>query len=106
MLVIITPSTEIIEEENLIPTKYALKQNYPNPFNPSTTIEFSIPKTGFVTLKIYNLLGQDVATLVSDKLAPDNYKYNWDASNFSSGVYFFKINAGKFQKVQKMILLR
>jgi len=106
MLVLITPSTEIIKGENLILTKYALKQNYPNPFNPSTTIEFSIPKTEFVTLKIYNLLGQEVATLVSDKLAPDNYKFVWDATNYSSGIYFYKLIAGKYIKIRKMILLK
>jgi len=86
--------------------KYELSQNYPNPFNPSTTIEFSIPKVEFVTLKIYNLLGQEMATLVSDKLAPDNYKYIWDASGLVSGIYYYKIEAGKFQNVKKLILLR
>jgi len=85
---------------------YKLNQNYPNPFNPSTTIEFSIPKSEFVTLKIYNLLGQEVATLVSDKLAPNNYKYVWNATNYSSGIYFYKINTGKFLQIKKMILLR
>jgi len=106
MLVIITPSTGINEKENLIPTEYTLKQNYPNPFNPSTTIEFSIPKSEFVTLKIYNLLGQEVVTLVSDKLVPDHYKYIWDATNYSSGIYFYKLEAGSFIQVQKLILIK
>ncbi|MFC2088159.1 T9SS type A sorting domain-containing protein [Calditrichota bacterium] len=88
------------------PKTFSLKQNYPNPFNPSTTIEFSIPKTEFVTLKIYNLLGQEVGILVADMLIPGNYKYTWDASAFASGIYYYKIDAGKFAETRKMILLR
>jgi len=89
-----------------IPKKYFLSQNYPNPFNPKTTIEFSIPKSEFVTLKIYNLLGQEVALLVSDKLKTGNYKYTWDAGSLSSGVYFYELKAGNYVKSQKMILLK
>jgi hypothetical protein len=106
MQVLISPSTAIIEEEDLIPTKYALKQNYPNPFNPTTTIVFSIPKTEFVTLKIYNLLGQEVTTLVSDKLTPDNYKYVWNAANYSSGIYFYKLETDQYVKIKKLIFLK
>ena len=86
--------------------RYKLSQNYPNPFNPSTTIEFSIPKTEFVTLKIFNLLGQEVVTLVSDKLDPNNYKFVWDASNFSSGIYFYKLVSGGYVEIKKMVLLQ
>jgi len=98
--------TSLDQDPSALLIKYRLDQNYPNPFNPKTTIEFSIPKTEYVTLKIYNLLGQEVATLVSDKLAPDNYKYIWDASGLVSGIYYYKIEAGKFQNVKKLILLR
>jgi len=92
--------------EILLPNKFELHQNYPNPFNPNTTIEFSIPKTGFVTLKIYNLLGQKIATLVSEKLAPNNYKYIWDASEVASGIYFYKLEAGEYVEINKMVLLQ
>jgi len=86
--------------------KFKLKQNFPNPFNPFTIIEFSIPRTGFVTLKIYNLLGQEVATLVSDKLTLGGYQYNWDASQHASGMYFYKLETESFNITKKMILLR
>jgi N-acetylneuraminic acid mutarotase len=85
---------------------FALEQNYPNPFNPTTAIEFSIPKSAFVSLKIYNILGEEVATLVSEKLVTGRYKYNWDASALASGVYFYRIQAGNYVEAKKMILLR
>jgi hypothetical protein len=82
-------------------------QNYPNPFNPTTTIEFSIPNTEFVTLKIYNILGQEMATLVSEKLKPGSYKYNWDASAFSSGLYLFRLETvQRIISTKKLVLLR
>ena len=94
------------EPNNKIPDDIYLAQNYPNPFNPSTTIEFSITKTEFVNLKIYNLLGQELSTLVSNKLSPDNYKYIWNASEFSGGVYFYKLEADHYAKIKKMIFLK
>ena len=94
------------EQITISPENFQLSQNYPNPFNPTTTIEFSIPKTEFVKLKIYNLLGQEVAALVSDKLPPGNYKYTWDASAFASGIYYYKIEAEKYTKTRKLILLK
>ena len=108
------PNSIIKENTKYLPKVFSLKQNYPNPFNPSTTIEFSIPKTEFVTLKIYNLLGQEVTTLVSDKLKAGSYNYSWDAGLLASGVYIYKIQAGDpsagsgqaFQKVRKMVYLK
>jgi hypothetical protein len=96
-----------ISEIPVSPINYKLYQNYPNPFNPSTTIEFSIPKTEFVTLRIYNLLGQEVAALVSEKLTPGNYKYTWDASGFVSGMYYYRLrtDSGKNQS-RKLLLLK
>jgi hypothetical protein len=92
---------------NDIPQGFVLSQNYPNPFNPVTTIEFSIPKSEFVTLKIYNLLGQEVATLVSEKLTPGNYKYTWDASGFASGVYYYKFEAEDgFVQTRKLLFVK
>lgn len=89
-----------------IPNFYALFQNYPNPFNPTTTIEFHMPTARSVTLKIYNLLGQEVATLVSEKLKPGNYKYDWNARGFASGIYLYKLTAGDFVEMKKLVLLR
>ena len=89
-----------------IPQSYALEQNYPNPFNPTTNIEFSIPKSVFVTLKVYNILGEEVATLVSERLTSGTYKYDWDARSMASGVYLYRIQAGTFQQIKKMILIK
>lgn len=101
----VDPTSGIVDESNN-PYDYKLLQNYPNPFNPATNIEFSIPKSEKVTIKIYNLLGQEIATLVSDYLKQGNHKYNWNASNFSSGIYYYTIEAGNFLNVRKMIFLR
>ncbi len=98
--------TAIEENPSVYVNDYQLLQNYPNPFNPKTTIEFSIPKNEFVTLIIYNLLGQEVVTLVSEKLMSGSYKYTWDASGFASGVYYYKIGASEFQQVKKLILMK
>jgi type IX secretion system substrate protein len=94
------PPLRIMETQN-IPGLFTLKQNYP-----STTIEVSIPKSEFVTLKIYNLLGQEVATLVSEKLAAGRYNYSWNVTSLASGVYIYKIQAGVFQQVKKMVYLK
>jgi hypothetical protein len=98
--------TGIAENESNIPKEHSLKQNYPNPFNPSTTIEFALPQSDFVTLKVYNILGEEVAALVSERLSAGKYKYEWDAGNLASGVYLYRINASEFQEVKKMILMR
>jgi len=89
-----------------IPSDFHLSQNYPNPFNPITSIEFQIPKSEYVALKIYNVLGQHVATLFSDKMLSGHYKYIWNASGFASGVYYYRIEAGKYVETRKMILIR
>jgi len=99
--------TGISELNNKIPLEFALKQNYPNPFNPSTTIEFSIPKTEFVTLKVYNLLGQEVTSLLARQMIPGNYKYVWDASGYASGAYYYRLQtSGGFVQSLKLFLLR
>jgi len=94
------------ESSEAIPEGFKLFQNYPNPFNPSTTIEFSIPKAEHVTLKIYNLLGQEVATLVSNELDHGTHSYTWDASDFASGIYYYKMQAGSFVKTKKLLLIK
>ena len=88
------------------PTSYNLSQNYPNPFNPSTNINFTLPNAEFVTLKIYDILGKVVTTLINEELNAGNYTKTWDANNLSSGVYFYRLTAGKFTETKKMILVR
>jgi hypothetical protein len=85
---------------------FKLEQNYPNPFNPSTTISFSIPNEEFVSLKVFNSLGEEVAELLNEEKPAGNYSLPFDASLLSSGVYFYKISAGSFVETRKMILLR
>jgi predicted GH43/DUF377 family glycosyl hydrolase len=100
------PVTGIKALHENLPNGYVLQQNYPNPFNPTTNIEFSIPKSTFVTLKVYNILGEEVATLVSERLVAGQYKYDWDASGLASGVYLYRLQAGEYVEAKKMIVLR
>jgi hypothetical protein len=95
-----------VVDEYVTPVKYSLNQNYPNPFNPTTIISYNIPKAGLVTLKVYNLLGQLVKTLVNEEQSPGNYKINFDAGNLSSGVYFYRITSGDFSNVKKMLFIK
>ena len=85
---------------------FALSQNYPNPFNPTTNIKFAIPQSGLVTLKVYNMLGKEVATLVSSTLAAGSYTYDFNASALASGVYFYKLETANFSEVKKMSLIK
>jgi hypothetical protein len=89
-----------------IPKSYNLYQNYPNPFNPSTKIKFDLPKSSSAKLVIYDILGREVAILVNEQLKPGNYNIEWNASNFPSGVYFYKLVAGDYVEVKKMILIK
>jgi hypothetical protein len=89
-----------------IPITFSLGQNYPNPFNPGTTIEFALPAPGYITLSIFNTLGEQVATLVSENLTAGSYKYEWDASQLTSGIYFYQLKAGHYLETKKMVLLR
>jgi len=89
-----------------LPTEFALEQNYPNPFNPATSIEYSVQSSEFVSLKVYDILGTEVATLVNEKKEAGKYRVNFDASILSSGLYIYKIQAGSFNQVRKMMLLK
>jgi len=88
------------------PTRFALKQNYPNPFNPTTTIEFSLAQPSVVSLKVYNTLGEEGATLVAGELREGNYRKVFDASSLSSGVYLYKLTAGSFVQTRKLMLMK
>jgi hypothetical protein len=89
-----------------IPRDFNLKQNYPNPFNPNTNIEFSIPKTGNVIINIYDITGKNVATLLDSYINPGNYKVNFDASNFASGLYFYTLKSEFITYTKKMLLIK
>jgi parallel beta-helix repeat protein len=94
------------ELSETLPTVYALGRNYPNPFNPGTTIKYQLPTISDVELSVYNLLGQKVVDLVLKKQEAGYHQVEWDASQFSSGIYYYRLTAGKFQDVKKMILLK
>jgi hypothetical protein len=91
---------------NQTPVKYNLSQNYPNPFNPSTSIRFDIPKDGLVKLVVYDVLGKEVATIVNGEKTAGSYIIDFNASNLTSGIYFYKLTAGDFSDIKKMILLK
>ena len=88
------------------PIEYSLEQNYPNPFNPSTVIKYSIPENGFVTLDVYNLLGEKVASLVNGVQEAGRYEINFDASNLGSGIYLYSLKSGSFNLDKKMLLMK
>jgi hypothetical protein len=96
----------ISENEGVSPEEFKLSQNYPNPFNPSTKIEFSIPSNEFVTLKVYDILGSEVRTLVSDQFNAGSYEVDFNASNLATGMYIYELRAGSFIGAKKMILLK
>ena len=98
--------TGVKKTDNQTPVRFALEQNYPNPFNPSTVIKYSIPQNGLVTMKIYNILGQVVETLINKEQNAGNYEVTFDASRLSSGVYIYNITTGNFTSSKKMMLLK
>jgi hypothetical protein len=89
-----------------IPKEFQLYQNYPNPFNPVTNIKFDIPRSSLVKIRVYDILGKEISDLVNTDMEPGRYEVNWDASNYASGVYFYKIETKDFTKVMKMVLLK
>ena len=97
-----------------MPNKFSLYQNYPNPFNPVTKIKFDIPEfplskgglKGVVTLKIYDILGKEIQTLVNEQLQPGSYEVTFDGSNLPSGIYFYKLTSGNFSATKKLVLLK
>jgi hypothetical protein len=98
--------TGIKEKPGQVAVSYSLSQNYPNPFNPSTKIEFTIPLNGFVSVKVYDILGKEVAVLVNKYMTTGSYSIDFNAANLTSGVYFYKITAGDYSDTKKMMLLK
>ena len=101
-----TDNTSSIISEATRLKQFILFQNYPNPFNPTTTIKYSIPKASFVTIKVYDVLGKEIATLVKEEKPTGNYEINFNGDNLSSGIYFYQLRAGKFISTKKMIVLK
>ncbi len=100
-----SPIVSNVNNEN-IPKQYSLSQNFPNPFNPSTTIRFGLPKPGYTTIRVFNILGQLVSTLFDSRLRAGRYSIRLDASRWASGVYFYRVRSGNFSQVKKMLLLK
>jgi hypothetical protein len=98
--------TGVAELSNSIPNAFALNQNYPNPFNPSTRLSFYVAKTGFVSVKIFDVLGKEIATIVNEILPAGPYMTMWDASRFNSSIYFCKMQSGSFSSTKKMVLVK
>ncbi|CAF3743585.1 unnamed protein product [Rotaria sp. Silwood1] len=95
-----------VENNNSAPVSFKLEQNYPNPFNPTTKINFSIPKSEFVTLKIYNSMGKEVNTLVSENMTSGNYEYTFSGMELSSGVYFYRLSTPDYTETKSMTLIK
>jgi hypothetical protein len=101
------PLTDVKKDETeIIPTSFSLSQNYPNPFNPATTIKYDLPQNSNVTLKVYDILGKEVATLVNENEQAGTYTVKFNANNLASGIYFYRINAGSFSQTKKFILMK
>ena len=94
------------DSSNYLPTEFSLSQNYPNPFNPSTTLRYTIPRSGQVTLRIYNLLGKEVETLVDEKQQAGAYAIQWNPVDLPSGIYFIRLQAGEFAANRKLLLVK
>jgi len=95
-----------VEDEGTLPTEFALEQNYPNPFNPSTTFRYSIPQTAKVVIKVFDILGNEIATLMDEEKSVGTYELMWNAASFTSGVYFYQLKSGEFVQTRKMILIK
>jgi hypothetical protein len=89
-----------------IPSSYSLSQNYPNPFNPTTNIKFAIPKNEFVKITVFDILGKELETLLNEQLQPGTYETNWNASNYPSGVYFYRLTTGDFSETKRMLMIK
>jgi hypothetical protein len=98
--------TGIRLSSNQIPIKYELLQNYPNPFNPATKIKFALPEREFVELEVFNIMGQRIAVLEKSELEPGYYEIDFSASNLASGTYFYRLSAGDYVAIKRMMLIK
>lgn len=98
--------TDVKELDKTIPTDFELNQNYPNPFNPTTVIDFKLAKSGMVSLKVFDMLGREVATLINEKIDAGTYKVDFNGTGLSSGVYLYRLNAGSYTSTKKMVLMK
>jgi plastocyanin len=104
--VVIVQNPVSVDDEELLADQFELKQNYPNPFNPSTRINFSVPEASFINLKVYDILGNEVAVLVNEEKQAGNYQIDFDASKLTGGVYFYQLTTNAFVDTKKMILMK
>jgi hypothetical protein len=98
--------TGVEDKQQDVPLAYRLYQAYPNPFNPTTTIRFDVPAAGDVSLKIYDILGREIAVLVNDRKQPGHYETAWNAASYASGVYFYRLSANGFVETKKLLLMK
>ncbi|MGD0342800.1 MAG: T9SS type A sorting domain-containing protein [Bacteroidales bacterium] len=98
--------TGVEDNHKQMPTRFTLDQNYPNPFNPTTSISFILPTRSFVSLKVFDLLGREVATIVSEEMSAGSHTKQWNAENYTSGVYFYRLQAGTYTETKKLVLLK
>jgi hypothetical protein len=103
---ILANATDVPTDGSTIVKGYSLSQNYPNPFNPSTYISFSVPSKSYVSLKVFDVMGREVATIASEELSAGSYTRQWNASNMSSGIYFYRLQVGNYLESKKLILLK
>ena len=96
----------LITNSNNIPTSYSLSQNFPNPFNPVTSINFDIPNSSYTNLIVFDQIGREIQVLVNEQLSPGIYKFEWNAADYPSGIYFYKLQAGEFVETKKMVLIK
>jgi hypothetical protein len=104
-LVVLAPVTDVATETQL-PTVFSLSQNYPNPFNPSTRIDFQLPVSTHISLMVYDILGREVALLANEVKTAGSYHVTWDAANLPSGIYVYRLAAGNYVSIRKMVLVR
>jgi hypothetical protein len=98
-----------VAENEMIPKEFALAQNYPNPFNPTTTIEYQVPGVGIqyiVSLRVFDLLGREVVTLVNERKPAGSYTKQWNANGMPNGIYFYRLTASSFTETKKLVLLK
>jgi hypothetical protein len=104
-MAVVAPLTDV-DNSPTSPTKYELRQNYPNPFNPVTTISYHLPLSSHVILKVFDILGREVATLVNARKEAGQYSIRWDASAMPSGMYFYYLQSGNYSKTNNMVLIK